>query len=85
MSAKIIKYGDDARKEIFQGMEQVAKTVMVTRGPKGKNVLLSKSFGAPVPTNDGVTVAKEIEFEDQYHNTGAAIVKEAADKTNKQA
>ncbi|AKH32513.1 60 kDa chaperonin [candidate division SR1 bacterium Aalborg_AAW-1] len=85
MSAKIIKYGDDARKEIFQGMEQVAKTVMVTMGPKGKNVLLSKSFGAPVPTNDGVTVAKEIEFEDQYHNTGAAIVKEAADKTNKQA
>ena len=85
MSAKIIKYGDDARKEIFQGMEQVAKTVMVTMGPKGKNVLLSKSFGAPVPTNDGVTVAKEIEFEDQYHNTWAAIVKEAADKTNKQA
>ncbi len=85
MSAKIIKYGDDARKEIFQGMEQVAKTVMVTMGPKGKNVLLSKSFGSPVPTNDGVTVAKEIEFEDQYHNTGAAIVKEAADKTNKQA
>jgi len=67
--AKIIKYGDDARKEIFNGMEQVAKTVMVTMGPKGKNVLLSKSFGSPIPTNDGVTVAKEIEFEDQYHNT----------------
>ena len=85
MSAKIIKHGDEARKEIFQGMEQVAKTVMVTMGPKGKNVLLSKSFWAPVPTNDGVTVAKEIEFEDQYHNTGASIIKEAADKTNKQA
>lgn len=85
MSAKIIKHGDDARKEIFQGIEQVAKTVMVTMWPKGKNVLLSKSFGSPVPTNDGVTVAKEIEFEDQYMNTGAAIIKEAADKTNKQA
>lgn len=83
--AKLIKYGDDARKEIFHGMEQVAKTVMVTMGPKGKNVLLAKSFGAPVPTNDGVTVAKEIELEDAYHNTGAAIIKEAADKTNKQA
>ena len=83
--AKIIKYGDDARKEVFQGMEMVAKTVMITMGPKGKNVLLSRSFGSPIPTNDGVTVAKEIEFEDQYHNTGASIVKEAADKTNKQA
>ena len=58
---------------------------MVTMGPKGKNVLLAKSFWAPVPTNDGVTVAKEIDFEDQYHNVGASIIKEAADKTNKQA
>ena len=63
----------------------VAKTVMITMGPKGKNVLLSKAFGSPIPTNDGVTVAKEIEFEDPYHNTGASIIKEAADKTNKQA
>jgi chaperonin GroEL len=83
--SKLIKYGDEARKSVFTGMEMVAKAVMVTMGPKGKNVLLAKSFGAPVPTNDGVTVAKEIEFEDQYHNVGAAIVKEAADKTNKQA
>lgn len=83
--SKIIKYGDDARKEVFQGIEMVAKTVMITMGPKGKNVLLSKSFGSPIPTNDGVTVAKEIEFEDQYHNTWASIIKEAADKTNKQA
>jgi chaperonin GroEL len=85
MSAKIIKYGDEARKAVFTGMEMVAKAVMVTMWPKGKNVLLAKSFWAPVPTNDGVTVAKEIDFEDQYHNVGASIVKEAADKTNKQA
>lgn len=85
MSAKVIKYGDEARKAVFTGMEMVAKAVMVTMGPKGKNVLLGKSYGAPVPTNDGVTVAKEIDFEDQYHNVGAAIIKEAADKTNKQA
>lgn len=85
MSAKVIKYGDDARKEIFEGMTQVAKTVMITMWPKWKNVLLGKSFGSPVPTNDGVTVAKEIEFEDEYHNAGASIIKEAADNTNKQA
>jgi chaperonin GroEL len=83
--AKLIKYGDEARKSVFTGMEMVAKAVMVTMGPKGKNVLLAKSYGSPVPTNDGVTVAKEIDFEDPYHNAGAAIVKEAADKTNKQA
>lgn len=83
--SKLIKYGDEARKAVFTGMEMVAKAVMVTMGPKGKNVLLAKSFGAPVPTNDWVTVAKEIDFEDQYHNVGAAIIKEAADKTNKQA
>ena len=83
--SKVIKYGDEARKAVFTGMEMVAKAVMVTMGPKGKNVLLGKSYGAPVPTNDGVTVAKEIDFEDQYHNVGAAIIKEAADKTNKQA
>lgn len=82
---KIVKYGDAARKEIFTGLELVAKAVMVTMGPKGKNVLLEKSYGAPTFTNDGVTVAKEIDFEDKFHNAGAAIVKEAADKTNKQA
>lgn len=83
--AKVIKYGDDARKAVFIGMEMVAKAVMVTMGPKWKNVLLAKAYGSPVPTNDGVTVAKEIDFEDQYHNVGASIIKEAADKTNKQA
>ena len=83
--SKLIKYGDEARKSVFTGMEMVAKAVMVTMGPKGKNVLLGKSFGSPVPTNDGVTVAKEIDFEDAYHNVGASIIKEAADKTNKQA
>lgn len=83
--AKVIKYGDDARKAVFAGMEMVAKAVMVTMGPKWKNVLLAKAYGSPVPTNDGVTVAKEIDFEDQYLNVGASIIKEAADKTNKQA
>jgi len=82
---KEIMYGDQARKSIFNGIEMVAKTVMATMGPKGKNVLLSRDYGAPVPTNDGVTVAKEISFDNQYHNAWASIVKEAADKTNKQA
>lgn len=82
MSAKEIKYGEDARKEIFHGIETVAKTVMVTMWPKGRNVILQKSFGAPTVTNDGVTVAKEIELEDNYHNIGASLVKEAATKTN---
>lgn len=82
MSAKEIKYGEDARKEIFHGIEMVAKTVMVTMWPKGRNVILQKSFGAPTVTNDGVTVAKEIELENNYHNIGASLVKEAATKTN---
>lgn len=80
---KQIAYGDNARKEIFTGMEMVAKAVMVTMGPKGQNVLLEKSFGAPTFTNDWVSVAKEIELEDKYHNVGASIIKEAAEKTNK--
>ncbi len=82
---KQIAYGDNARKEIFTGMEMVAKAVMVTMGPKGQNVLLEKSFGSPTFTNDGVSVAKEIELEDKYHNVGASIIKEAAEKTNKLA
>lgn len=82
---KQISYGDIARKEIFTGMEMVAKAVMVTMGPKGQNVLLDKAFGAPTFTNDGVSVAKEIELEDKYHNVGASIIKEAAEKTNKLA
>ena len=85
MSAKIIKHGDEARKAVFEGIEMVANTVMSTMGPKGKNVLLGRSYGSPVPTNDGVTVAKEIEFSDPYLNAGAQIIKEAADNTNKLA
>lgn len=83
MVAKQILHGEDARKAIFEGIEQVAKTVMITMGPKGKNVLLGKSYGSPIPTNDGVTVAKEIEFKDPYLNAGSQIIKEAADNTNK--
>lgn len=79
---KDIQYGEQARKDIFTGIETVAKTVMVTMWPKGRNVILGKDFGNPVVTNDGVTVAKEIELEDNYHNIGASLVKEAANKTN---
>lgn len=80
--SKHIKYGDDARTQIFTGIEMVAKAVMVTMWPKWRNVILEKSYGAPTVTNDGVTVAKEIELEDKYHNIGASLVKEAASKTN---
>jgi chaperonin GroEL len=80
--SKEIKYGEDARKDIFTGMEMVAKTVMVTMGPKGRNVIIDKGFGAPIVTNDGVTVAKDIELANKYHNIGASLVKEAANKTN---
>lgn len=83
--AKVIQFHDDARRKVFAGMEKVANAVMVTMGPKGKNVLIEKSYGAPTFTNDGVTVAKEISFEDKYHNVGAEIIKEAAEKTNKLA
>lgn len=80
--AKEIRFGDDARQKIFKWMETVAKTVIVTMGPKGRNVVLDKSFGAPQVTNDGVTIAKEIELEDKFENMGAELVKEAAEKTN---
>ncbi len=79
---KIIKYGDDSRRAIYNGIKKVADAVKVTMGPKGKNVILERSFGAPVVTNDGVTVAKEIELEDKFENIGAELVKEAANKTN---
>jgi len=80
--AKVVQYGEQARKDIFKGIEVVAKTVMVTMGPKGRNVILDKGFGSPTVTNDGVTVAKEIELDNKYHNVGAALVKGAANKTN---
>lgn len=83
--AKTIHYGDEARKQMFQGIEMVANAVKVTMGPKGRNVILEKSYGSPTVTNDGVTVAKEIELEDKAHNIGASMIKEAAEKTNKEA
>ena len=82
---KHIKYGDEARKEIFSGMQMVADAVKVTMGPKGRNVILERSYWGPIVTNDGVTVAKEIELEDKSENIGASMLKEAAEKTNKEA
>ena len=80
--AKEIKYGVDARKALEAGVNQLADTVRVTLGPKGRNVVLDKSFGAPLITNDGVTIAKEIELADPFENMGAQLVKEVATKTN---
>ncbi len=80
--AKEIKYGIDARKALESGVNQLADTVRVTLGPKGRNVVLDKSFGTPLITNDGVTIAKEIELEDKFENMGAQLVKEVATKTN---
>lgn len=80
--AKQIKFGADARKALEAGVNQLADTVRVTLGPKGRNVVLSKSFGSPLITNDGVTIAKDIELEDAFENMGAQIVKEVATKTN---
>ena len=80
--AKEIKYGVDARKALESGVNQLADTVRVTLGPKGRNVVLDKSYGAPLITNDGVTIAKEIELEDAFENMGAQLVKEVATKTN---
>ncbi|MBP3326579.1 MAG: chaperonin GroEL [Coprococcus sp.] len=80
--AKEIKYGAEARKALEAGVNQLADTVRVTLGPKGRNVVLGKSFGAPLITNDGVTIAKDIELEDAFENMGAQIVKEVATKTN---
>ncbi len=80
--SKEIKFGEDARKKMLDGVNMLADTVKVTLGPKGRNVVLDKSFGAPLITNDGVTIAKEIELEDPYENVGARLVKEVATKTN---
>ena len=80
--AKEIKYGAEARAALEAGVNQLADTVRVTLGPKGRNVVLDKSFGAPLITNDGVTIAKEIELEDPFENMGAQIIKEVASKTN---
>ena len=80
--AKEIKYGSEARSALGAGVDKLANTVRVTIGPKGRNVVLDKSFGAPLITNDGVTIAKEIELEDAFENMGAQLVKEVATKTN---
>ena len=80
--AKDIKYGEDVRKSLLNGINKLADTVKVTLGPKGRNVVLDRSFGAPLITNDGVTIAKEVELEDPYENMGAGLVKEVSIKTN---
>ncbi|MDE7194335.1 MAG: chaperonin GroEL [Oscillospiraceae bacterium] len=80
--AKDIIYGEEARKALQKGIDTLADTVKITLGPKGRNVVLSKKYGAPLITNDGVTIAKEIELEDAFENMGAALVKEVATKTN---
>ncbi len=80
--AKQIAYGEEARKALMRGVDQLADTVKITLGPKGRNVVLDKKFGAPLITNDGVTIAKEIELEDAFENMGAQLVKEVSIKTN---
>ncbi len=80
--AKMIVYGEDARKKLQSGIDQLANTVKVTLGPKGRNVVLGKKFGAPLITNDGVTIAKEVELEDAFENMGAQLIREVATKTN---
>ena len=80
--AKQIIYGEEARKALQGGIDKLANTVKITLGPKGRNVVLDKKYGAPLITNDGVTIAKEVELEDPFENMGAQLVKEVATKTN---
>ena len=80
--SKIIKRGDEARKALESGVNQLADTVKVTLGPKGRNVVLDKKFGTPLITNDGVSIAKEIELDDPFENMGAQLVREVSTKTN---
>src|SRR3978361_939127 len=82
MAAKEVKFGADARQRILRGVDILADAVKVTLGPKGRNVVIDKSFGAPRITKDGVTVAKEIELADKFENMGAQMVREVASKTN---
>ena len=79
---KIIKFNNEARAKMLKGVDTLANTVKTTLGPKGRNVVIDKSYGAPRTTKDGVTVAKEIELEDKFENMGAQMVKEVASKTN---
>ncbi|MBV8765847.1 MAG: chaperonin GroEL, partial [Hyphomicrobiales bacterium] len=85
MASKEVKFSTEARERMFDGIEILANAVRVTLGPKGRNVILDKSFGAPRVTKDGVTVAKEIELEDKFENMGAQMVREVATKTSDQA
>jgi len=80
--AKEVNYGEDAKRKLQAGVDKLANTVKITLGPKGRNVLLEKKFGSPLITNDGVTIAKEIELDDAFENMGAQLVKEVATKTN---
>src|SRR5271154_3855588 len=82
MAAKDVKFGDSARSKIIAGVNVLADAVKVTLGPKGRNVVLERSFGAPTITKDGVSVAKEIELKDKFENMGAQMVKEVASKTS---
>ena len=82
MAAKDVKFAGDARERMLRGVDILANAVKVTLGPKGRNVILDKSYGAPRTTKDGVTVAKEIELEDKFENMGAQMVREVASKTN---
>src|SRR3982751_33396 len=85
MAAKEVRFSSDAREKMLRGVDVLANAVKVTLGPKGRNVVIDKSFGAPRITKDGVTVAKEIELEDKFENMGAQMVREVAQKTNDNA
>ena len=85
MAAKDVKFGDSARQGMLEGVNTLANAVKVTLGPKGRNVVLDKSFGAPTVTKDGVSVAKEIELKDKFENMGAQMVKEVASKASDDA
>ena len=80
--AKQLRFDEDARQKLLRGVEKMSTAVKVTLGPKGRNVVLDKKFGAPTVTNDGVTIAKEIELDDPFENMGAQLLKEVATKTN---
>ena len=82
MSAKELHFGDQARNNLVQGVDKLANAVKITLGPRGRNVLLDKTFGAPLSTKDGVTVGKEIELSDRFENIGAQLVREVASKTS---
>ena len=85
MASKIVEYGSDARSQLKNGVDKLANAVKVTLGPKGRNVIIDKKFGAPTVTKDGVTVAKEIELENPVENMGAQMVREVAEKTSDNA